>query len=162
MSVSGCRVSSLDVRVELKWAFCHVVPWSLEGHAVSPLPCEAGHACALIYFFILMVMAGITNVFCFLFVTCRMSFFCSLTQPQTRHIPFLTAPSLPYYFSGCLSFTCPLQKAMHSQLPSWDGVKHIRSVAHRSFLLPQMSVVLFILRTLLLHWWKCQMYLQQS
>lgn len=45
----------------LKGALCCVAPWSLEGHAVSPLPCETGHACSLIHFFILLVIAGITN-----------------------------------------------------------------------------------------------------
>lgn len=109
---------SVHVRVGLKLALCSVVPWSLEGHAVSPLPCETGHACSLIYFFILSVIAGITNVFfCLRLAECHS--FVPLPQPNNKHSasqPYST--SLPYYFTRCLSFTWPFQKAMHSQLPS--------------------------------------------
>lgn len=66
---------------QLKWTLCCLVPWSVEGHAVSPLPCETGHACSLIYFFILLVIVGITNAL--FFMTSRMSFFCS--PPSTSN-----------------------------------------------------------------------------
>lgn len=76
-------------------------------------------------------------------------------QPQTRCIP------LPLYPSGLLgAFHLPghfKKQCIVNSLPK------MRSNTYRAlFLLPWMSVVFFILCTLLLPWWKCQMYLQQS
>ena len=127
---------SVHVRVELKWALCCVVPWSLEGHAVSPLPCETGHACSLIYFFILSVIAGITNVFfCLRLAECHS--FVPLPQPQTQRTSALQ--HLSYYFTRCLSFTWPLQKAMHSQLPSEMRSNTYRALATTLFITINVS-----------------------
>lgn len=55
----------------------------------------------------------------------------------------------------------PLQKAMHSQPPASDEVKHIHSTAHYSFYYHKCHQSSSS-PLLLLQWWKCQMHLQQS
>lgn len=125
---------------QLKWDPGCVVFWCLEGHAIGCVPGDRGHVCVW-----------------FTSSRCRWQRL-QMSLCDLQNVTHWFKPSVKASFYHII---LPLQKAMHSQAPALDEVKHIQSTAHYSFYYHKCQQSSSSL-SLLLQWWKCQMHLQQS